>query len=217
MKNKFIRNILILALGVLTAQIALAQGTLYVSNVGETPTGSAAVASDSWIAQSIITGTNSGGYALDSIQLLMDAASGSSGGFAVSVYSSLGGQPYNNLGSLAGSDPSDGGLFTYTAAGMELSPSTFYFVVVTAATPVAQGAYVWSGANTPPYVGNQQWTVYDFYESSSDGSSWTGHTRQDVFQMAIYATAAPEPGVLGLFALGGLLVALQRRKTRPVQ
>jgi hypothetical protein len=32
--------------------------------------------------------------------------------------------------------------------------------------------------------------------------------------LAIYATAAPEPGVIGLFALGGLLVAFLRRKAR---
>jgi hypothetical protein len=195
---------------------APAQGTLYVSNVGQTPTGNAAIGSDSWIAQSIITGTNFGGYVLDSVQLLMDAATGSPNGFSVSIYSSLGGAPHNNLGNLVGPDPSAGGVFSYTASSLELSPATFYFVVVTAATPVAQGTYVWSGANGPPYVGNEQWTIYDVFYSSSDGSTWTRHARENVFQMAVYADAVPEPSTLALAGLGPAALSLlwRRRKMR---
>ena len=71
----------------------------------------------------------------------MNTASGNPSGFNVSLYSSLSGEPYNNLGNLVGSDPSVGGIFTYTANGLTLSPSTDYFIVLTAATPVAEGAY----------------------------------------------------------------------------
>jgi hypothetical protein len=191
--------------------MALAQGTLYVSNIAQTPTGSAPVGSDSWIAQRIITGTDPGGYSLDSVELLMDPATGSPSGFNISIYSSLGGEPYNNLGNLVGSDPSAGGVFSYSSSGVDLSPSTFYFVVVTAAKPVAQGAYDWSAAQS--YTPGT-FTIDDGYFSSNDGSSWSLHARQDVFQLAIYATAAPEPGIIGLFAVGGLLVAFLRRKAR---
>jgi hypothetical protein len=88
-----------------------AQGTLYVSNLGQTPTGSASVGSDAWIAETIITGTGDNGYILNSIQMLMDSASGSPNGFTISIYSSLSGQPYQNLGNLVGSNPSAGGVF----------------------------------------------------------------------------------------------------------
>ena len=203
---------LVSVIGLLLPVMTSAQGTLYVSNLGQTSTGSAAIGSDSWIAQSIITGTNSSGYVLNSVQLLMNAASGSPSGFNVSIYSSLSGLPYNNLGTLVGSDPAAGGLFSYTASDLDLSPSTFYFVVVTAATPVAQGAYDWSAANGSPSVGNQQWTIYDFYNSSPDGSSWTGHIRLNIPQLGIYATAVPEPATVALAGLGLACLSLLRRR-----
>jgi hypothetical protein len=187
-----------------------AQGTLYVSNLGQTPTGSAAIGSDSWIAQSIITGTDSSGYTLNSIQLLMDAASGSPSGFNVSIYSSAGGTPQNNLGNLVGSDPSAGGIFTYTASGLALSDSTIYYVVVTSATLVAQGAYIWSMASLSD--GNDQWQIDDLYYSSANGSSWAVGARGDAFQLAVYATPVPEPRLYALAGLGLACLSFWRRK-----
>ena len=82
--------------------MAQAQGTLYFSSLGQTPTGSAAIGSDSWIAQGFGTGTNTGGYILNSVQLLMDGASGGPNGFAISIYTKSGNSPQNNLGNLVG-------------------------------------------------------------------------------------------------------------------
>jgi hypothetical protein len=50
----------------LSTSIASAQGTLYASNLGQTSLGSLSVGSDAWIAQAFITGSDSGGYVLDS-------------------------------------------------------------------------------------------------------------------------------------------------------
>lgn len=183
-----------------------AQGTVHVSNLDQTPTGSTAVGSDSWIAQSFVTGTNPGGYMLDSVQLLMNAASGSPSGFRVLIYSSPGnGAPGSGLGSLGGSDPGTGGLFTYAASGLSLSPSTFYFVAVTAETPVAQASYNWSSVANG-FASGDEWSIKVSYYSSADGSSWTWHPRENVFQLSINATPVPEPGALGLLALAGLMV-----------
>jgi hypothetical protein len=195
-----------------TCQITQAQGTMYVSNLGQTPKGSAEIGNDSWIAQEfaiLVTDPNS--YTLNSVQLLLDSASGSPSGFAVSIFSSpLNNAPQQNLGSLSGStDPSPGGLFTYTASGITLSPGIAYFVVVTAATPIAQGAYDWSAANG---VANGNWGITDVYYSSANGSSWTETFRQDVFQMAINATPIPEPQTYALLGLD--LAALNFRRLR---
>ena len=203
---------LVSVIGLLLPTMTLAQSTLYVSNLGQTSTGIAAIGSDSWIAQSIVSGTNSSGYVLNSVQLLMNAASGSPSGFNVSIYSSLSGLPYNNLGNLVGSDPSAGGLFTYAASDLDLSPSTFYFVVVTAATPVAQGSYIWSGEDGPYSIGEQQWAIPDSYNTSPDGSSWTRHIRLNIPQLGIYATAVPEPTTLALAGLGLACMSLLRRR-----
>ena len=182
-----------------------AQGTLYVSNLGQTPIGSMAVGSDSWCAQSFWTGTNAYGYTLNSLQLLMDPASVNPGGFTVSIYSSIGNNtPGSRIGNLIGSDPSSGGLFTYAANNLTLSAHTEYFAVVTASTPVAQGAYFWSTANSfgQDFIGpGDPWSIQDFYWYSANGSSWTGTARKDVFQLGVYATPIPEPESEALLGL----------------
>ena len=127
MKTKIL-IVIVLTAGLFTSQTMQAQGTLYVSNLGQTSTGSESIGNDSWLAQIFRTGTKSGGYVLNSVQLLMDATSGSPGGFSVSIYSSL--NPANKLGNLSGSDPSTGGVFTYTASDLILSPSTYYFTSI---------------------------------------------------------------------------------------
>jgi hypothetical protein len=207
---------LILAAVILVPLCALAQGTLQVSNLGQTPTGSAAIGSDSWIAQEFITGNNPDGYTLDSVQLLMNAASETPAGFTVSLYSktgdphsgSNGDSPLADIGNLNGSaDPSSGGLFAYASAGLLLSSHTFYFVVVTSETPVADGSYNWSAAYRAG-VGSSTtgWSIQDYYYSSLNGSTWSETIRQDVFQMGIYATPVPEPSTVALLFLGGIFI-----------
>jgi hypothetical protein len=211
MKKKINTGVIVLVIGLFAPPFVRAQGTLYVSNLGQTQTGSAPIASDAWIAQLIVTGTNSGGYVLNSVQLLMDPGSGAPGGFTVSIYSNLSGVPNNSLGNFVGTDPAAGGVLTYAASGLALSPHTPYFIVLTASTPEAQGAYDWSATSFTETTGNELWTIVDTYSSSSDGTSWTAHVRNNVFQMALYATPTPEPGVVGLVAFGALFLGLRRK------
>ncbi len=64
-----------------------AQGTLYVSNLNQQTAGSIGLGSDSWIAQGFyIFATDPNSYLLNSIQLLLNPASESPGGFTVSIY-----------------------------------------------------------------------------------------------------------------------------------
>jgi hypothetical protein len=79
-----------LAAELLVAQIVPAQGTIYLSNLGETPVGSGAIGTDSWLAQYFAKGTNSPGYTPNSVRLLMNAAVGNSSGFTAAIYSSPG-------------------------------------------------------------------------------------------------------------------------------
>ena len=53
MKKIILPAILALALAVLSPRIAQAQGTLYVSSLGLTSSGSSPVGSDSWLATDI--------------------------------------------------------------------------------------------------------------------------------------------------------------------
>jgi len=194
--------------------IASAQSTLLVSNLDQTPTGSASIGSDAWIAQSINTWYNSQDYILNSIQLLLNAPSGSPSGFRVSLYSSKLNKDYlpaSNLGSLEGSlNPSASGVFTYTASNITLSPNHTYFIVLTAATPVAQGAYSWSKLNG--WTRGEYGEIDPYYCSSDNGSSWTSNVRSGQFQLAIYATPVPEPGAYALFGFGLAALSFWRRR-----
>jgi hypothetical protein len=196
-----------------------------MSNLGQPSSGSLAVGSDSWLAVAFVTGTNTGGYMLNSIQLGMTDASGNPNGFTAMLYygESPGGPlPVSSLGTLSGStDPLTGGIYTYTpASSLTLSPSTIYFIVLTAGTTVANGAYEWSYVNTSSYNPSDSWAG-GFAFGSSDGSLYSWRPLGDYppgsfSQYAIDATAVPEPGVFGLFGLGGLFLAWHRRKAKTV-
>ncbi len=104
----------------LTPQITQAQRITYLSNLGQTSTGSLAIGSDSWLAADIITGNNASGYLLNSIQLAMTDASGNPNGFTVAIYSSVIGSaihPGSSLGTLNGSlSPVTSGIYIYNVA-----------------------------------------------------------------------------------------------------
>ena len=162
---------------------------------------------------------------LNSVQLAMTDASGNASGFEIMIYSAAGTlsvSPANNISTLNGSaNPVSAGVYSYTpSANLSLLAGTAYFIVLTDETPIANGSYEWSYAGTFSYNPSGGWQAPagvgagENYHSN-DGSHWS--LLGGPPQFAINATAAPEPGVMGLFALGGLLVALQRRKTRSVQ
>jgi PEP-CTERM motif len=221
MKNLIIGSAILVAVGVLVLQSVEAQGTTtYLSNLGQSSAGSLAVGSDSWLAASFRTGANASGYSLNSIQLGMTDASGSPSDFTVTLYTSrlVAPAPGNSLGALNGSaDPTTGGIYTYTpGSSLTLSGSTFYYIVLTAGTAVAAGAYDWSYAVTNSYNPDGGWSSSGGVVASSDnGSSWRQFIAVPA-QFAINATAIPEPGVLGLLGLGGLAFLWHRRKAKTV-
>jgi hypothetical protein len=222
MKNtSIIGSIFSLAVGLFAPCATIAQGNLYISSLSQTSTGSAAVGSDSWLAAGFITGANAGAYALNSVQLAMTDASGNPIGFTAMIYSAnigIGINPGNSLGTLTGSsDPTTAGVYSFTTpSSLSLSPMTTYFIVLTSSTTVANGAYDWNESAYPPDVSNWGLGINGIERSSNGTSGWTATPYLGIAQFAIYATPTPEPGVVGLFALGGLLVAFQRRKARPV-
>jgi hypothetical protein len=222
MKKIILFAIPALALAVLSPPIAEAQGTLYFSNLGQTSSGSASVGSDSWLAGSFETGTNADGYLLDSVELALADASGSPSNFTVMVYnlrSIAGVTPGSSLGTLNGSlDPVTAGVYTYSpASSLTLLPNTMYFIVTTAGTAVANGAYEWSFTSTAINGGSGGWVGTANLQSSSTGVfPYWQQLPGEYAQFAIYATPIPEPSTLGLLVLGGFLLVRCRRKARPV-
>jgi hypothetical protein len=217
MKDWIMKGIIVLAGALLVPQISLAQGTVYLDNLGSPSTGSLAVGSDSWLAADFLTGNNVGGYVLDSIQFSMTAASGSPGGFTARLYRSsfLSDVPGTYLGTLNGSaDPSASGIYTFTPpSSLTLVPGADYYIVLTAATTVANGAYEWSLSSGSSYNPAGGWSGFaGKLQTSNNGTSWPGISTDEYPQYAIYATPVAEPSVLGLFCLGGLGFLWHRRK-----
>jgi hypothetical protein len=217
MKKKITLALLVCALALLSPQIVQAQGTIYVSTLGLPSTGSASVGNNSWLAADFGTGTNAGGYVLNSVQLALGDAVGNPSGFTAMIYAGtniiIAVVPGSSLATLHGSlDPVAGGIYTYSpASSLMLSPTTEYFIVLTAGTAIASGAYEWSftRTNTPALSGG--WDGVGVLHSSSDGVSW-GPGLGGYAQFAISATDVPEPSALGLLALGGFLLVCHRRK-----
>jgi hypothetical protein len=174
MKNIIISGVIVLT-SILAPQIVEAQGTMtYLSSLSQTSTGSSPVGSDSWLAASFITGTNASGYSLDSIQLGMADASDNPSNLTVMLYSAfISGEvvPGSSLGTLDGSlNPTTAGIYTYTpASNLTLSPLTSYFIVLTAGTTIANGAYSWSESAYPP--GINYWGASNALLQSGNGSS----------------------------------------------
>jgi hypothetical protein len=210
--------IIMFAVALLAPQVIQAQGTTYLSSLG-TSTGSPSVGSDYWLAAYFKTGVDTDGYELNSIQLGLADASGNPNGFTVMLYSATDNfavLPGSSLGTLNGSlNPVSSGIYTYTpASSLALSPSTDYFIVLTAGTTVANGAYEWSESAYPPSIND--WFVGNGVLHSSDGiSSWNVTPYLGIAQFAINATAIPEPSPSWLVLLGsGVLIYARRTYKR---
>ncbi len=218
MKKIVICGLIGLVVGLLSPGIAAAQGTtVFLSNLEQASGGSSAAGSDSWLAAGFQTGDNASGYMLDAVQLEMADVSGAANGFTVMIYANrnnAGLTPGTSLGDLGGSaSPTSAGAYTYTPSSSItlLLPSSVYFIVMTANTKIATGAYEWSYAAADNYNPAGGWGSLGGGWTSSNGASWNASSA--VFsQFAINATPTPEPGVVGLMVVGGLIVADWRRR-----
>jgi hypothetical protein len=207
--------------GLLAQQIAVAQGTTtYLSNLGQASVGSLAVGSDSWLAAAFMTGTNAGGYVLDSVQLSLADASGSPSGFTVMLYATNPNTPapFSYLSTLNGSlDPVAAGVYTFTPAStLTLRPGVFYDVVLTAETPIAAGAYEWSFATTSSYNPSGGWFAGLSVLTSGNGSPPSWHVSAGNYAQFAINASVPEPSALALLALGGFLFFWHRRNAMAV-
>jgi hypothetical protein len=112
-------------------------------------------------------------------------------------------------------NPATAGVYTFTTvSNLLLSPNRFYFIVLTAGTTVANGAYEWNYDNTGSYSPVDNW-IGAVTLRSSNGSYWNSGLGPSVFsQFAINASAIPEPGVLSVLGLGSIAFLWRRRKFR---
>ena len=195
----------------------LARGAVVLSNLSDTPAATTFVGSDSWVAQSFITGASTQGYLLDSISLSLAAPNSAPSGFEVSIYSNNGGQPGSSVQTLVGSSNPGSGITLYTSASsLTLSPSTTYWIVTSADTSVASDNYYkWQYTNDSAIASTNGFSVNlasgTWALSDNSGSSWEiGSGAPQMFSVS--ATVVPEPGSLCLLMAGLLLLAAKQRQ-----
>jgi hypothetical protein len=220
MKGMFSASISIIVffsgmLVLVVSEHAQAQEITYVSNLGENPedyTGYG-VGSNQWLANSFVTGTTSAGYQLNSVQIPI-GVNGNPSGFSLSLYSDNSGQPGSNLGTLGESNPTDWALYNFTISGIELTPSTTYWIVATSPTPAySDNSFYWVLTSDTDYTSSDGWSMNPgvWRASFSGGSSWSDGTGSP-FQFAVSATPVPEPEIYSLAGLGLWAIFLRRRK-----
>jgi hypothetical protein len=216
-KKRFTLTILAATLGILAPRPAPAQETAYLSNLSEATADTVESLDADWLAAEFTTGADSGGYALNSVDLLFGDTSGSPGsGFVLMLYADSSGQPDSSIGTLSGSSaPDTAGTYNYTASGITLSPSTPYWLVARP-TPLT-GPYLWNYTASTNYTSSDGWIMntarYD--SSSAHGSYWASNSGE-ALQFDVNATPVPEPQTIALAGLGLLFLRRNFRNPPPL-
>jgi hypothetical protein len=168
---------LLLAFGAVAPRPASAQGTTYLSNLGVATSGSVITYNTAWLGAQFTTGPNAYGFSLNSIRISIGGNQlGPTGGFALALYSDIGGKPGKQLTLLNGSsNPSAAGIYTYTATNFLLSGSTAYWVVTAPTTGNSTGYLLNYTASNAGYTATNGWSLFDTGHdiSLNQGSTWS--------------------------------------------
>ena len=145
-------------------------------------------------ATGFTTGSNSGGYNLQSVTVSMGSSVGSPTGFTAAIHASSGGNPATTATyALSGSSQPADGDYTYTCSGAcRLDASATYFLVMSATGPNSGNHYYLadntlsdSEANAPTGAG---WSIANsstYKENDSD--NWGVNTSPRVHQFTVTA------------------------------
>ena len=202
-----------------TPQPASAQGTVYFSHLGSaTDTTGPIIASDSSWAVAFETGAAANGYSVDTIQIRIAGVTGNPVGFQLLLCDDNAGKPKSSLEPLIGSTPTSAGVYSFSAAGIRLAPSTVYWVLATSSDLNSSGNTLSWALNSDPCVGTDGWNLTTSSMTGAGGVSnpdWSQVYWSNVspggLTLAVSASPVPEPQTYAL-AGGGLLAYLARRK-----
>jgi hypothetical protein len=182
----------------LSALDSWSQGTIYLSNLGESGAGYSVGGG----SQSFATGLSSNGFVLNSVTLVMGAMLDNASNFTVSIFDDNAGTPGNLLSLLNGNnDPRTAGEYAYTSSGLILASSTTYWIVAScdSSSPnppiMPPGGYTWQETLSQNILAGGGWSA------GIGNTGFTGAT----FQFAVNATPVPEPSACALLGVAVIL------------
>ena len=181
----------------------------YVSNLSETSDNiGIAVSTASDVATGFTTGTNGGGYALQSVTIKFhDTTADPEHDLTVAIHAASAGNPASTATyTLDGDDPTSAGEYSYTCSGdCSLAAGTTYFLVLSG-TGGAGKVYHWDTTASPNQTNtpnNFGWSIADatkrYYNNAwRDDSGWTG-------MIKVRATENPALSVGNISSTGATL------------
>ena len=174
--------------------------SLTVSNLDQTKDSVAYVGRDLWgnssSAAGFTTGSNSGGYTLQSVTVKMENTVGSPTGLTVAIHASSGGNPAASATyTLTGPNPPlPNAQNTYSCVGTcSLDAGAEYFLVLSATAPSTGDNYYIvettnsnNETNTPAGAG---WSIANVSKYRFDGGNWTDSNSSNTLLFKVAATA----------------------------
>lgn len=200
------------------AQAAPVSITAFSNPFNQVLTGNSTVSGSNWFTTGFTTGTSPDFLSLTSVKLsLATSGTATTADPIVRLFSGVS-NPTTEIATLTGSSLSSAlpstATFLPPSSPLALSPSTNYWVVLSAA---GSDAYGWYATDEVP--GEQNGSGFTFVagrRSTNAGTSWANNPLAQVGAVAIEVVAVPEPPTIMLAGLGvaGAVVADRSRRLR---
>lgn len=230
MRSSFVRSLFLPALIIgtvaLTPLTSATAGTVVLSNLANSNSGSDTVNYNTWVGDAFLTDSQS--WRLNTVTLDMVAGTSSTGSgfYFAAIYSDTNSEPGTALETLTGStNPYTAGQYTYSAAGsgLLLAPNTRYWVVqgLSTSSSSESGAYKTRYTSSSAETGDWSIPATDYQAYLTPGSSWDVldfDYRKLEITATVNSNAVPEldPGSAGgvVALVTGALGWLERRRRR---
>ena len=211
--------LLLLTTAAVLAVTPLTHAAVAVSNLGIADGNGWAIISEQYIGMSFTVGSDYSSWSLESVDIRAVASGSLSSGFTVELHADDGfGRPgLAALVTFTGGNPATLGDYNFVpATPFTLSAGVTYWLTAESQVPAGPNVYQWintessNGAENTALAG---WSIgNNFTYSTNQGASWR-YAENAPSKFAVNASqAVPEPGALGLLALGALAAATRRRR-----
>lgn len=216
--RRFAAAVATVAMVATAAQAGPVSITAFDNPFNQVVTGNSTISGSNWFTTGFTTGTSPDFLSLTSVKLsLATSGTAASANPIVRLFSGTS-NPTTEIVTLTGSTLSSGSPSTATflppSSPLTLSPSTNYWVVLSAGAGDSYGWYT-----TDEFPDGRNGSGYTFVagkRSTNAGSTWSNNALAQVSAVSIEVVAVPEPPTIMLAGLGvaGAVVADRSRRLR---